>query len=118
MDLPSAYDMRRMASGERRPIHNAAFDHALSKASKLIKEAARQRHASLAYELPEFVMGCPTFKVQDCVDYVVAAMRCKGFDVKQIGDKVIVVSWEFRSDARSDAPQNISVPSSFRDLKL
>lgn len=94
MDLPSANDMRRVASGARRASHNPAFDYALRKLGGVVKEAARQRHLSVAYELPEFVHGCPSFKVADCMEYVTAVMEGKGYDVNKLGEKVLVVSWE------------------------
>lgn len=91
--LPSASDMRRITVEGKRRAHNPAFDFALRKVACLVREAARQRHFSVAYEAPEFVHGCPAFRVQDCVGYLRCCLEARGFEVQLCGAKVLIVSW-------------------------
>jgi len=118
MDLPSANDMRRVSSGARRIAHNAAFDHSLRKVSNIIKEAARQRHSSVAYEIPEFVIGCPSFKVADCMRYVLNTLHAKGFEAAAIGEKVIFVSWVTPTAKRLPSVDETRAMDDFKALKL
>lgn len=92
--VPSASDMRRVAIDGKRISHNPAFDHALKKASALVLAAAKQHYMSVAYELPEFVHGCPAFKVAACAEYVSNVLAIRGFDVALMGFKVLLISWE------------------------
>ena len=73
MSVPSANDMRRLAIEGKRAVHNPAFDYALKKVSNHVIEASKQRYMSVMCELPEFVFGCPAFKVQACAKY---ASKC------------------------------------------
>jgi hypothetical protein len=91
--------MRRVAIDGKRTSHNPAFDHALKKAAALVQAAAKQRHLSVAYELPEFVHGCPAFKVSACAEYVSNALSLRGFDVQMLGLKVLIISWDEKKQA-------------------
>lgn len=107
--VPSANDMRRVAIDGKKSSHNPAFDYALKKASALVQAAAKQRHMSVAYELPEFVHGCPAFKVSACAEHVSKILTLRGFDVRlvetvgqhdtKMKTKVIVISWEEKKQA-------------------
>ena len=92
--IPSANDMRRVVTDGKRASHNPAFDYALKKAAALVQAAAKQQHMSVAYELPEFVHGCPAFKVAACAEYVSNVLSLRGFDVQLLGFKVLIISWE------------------------
>ena len=85
--------MRRLAIEGKRAVHNPAFDYALKKVSNHVIEASKQRYMSVMCELPEFVFGCPAFKVQACAKYVTEVLTLRGFQVQLVGEKVVLVSW-------------------------
>lgn len=97
MDVPSASDMRRVASSCRSAARNPAFDHILRRAANTVKQAAQQRFASVAIEIPAFVHGCPIFKVDAAAEYLARVLAAKGFEVSMCASSTMVVRWGERA---------------------
>ena len=93
MSIPSASDMRRVSQGGARPSHNPAFDTILLKAAKIVREAAKQGHSSVAYSIPDYVQGFPVYKMRVCRDYLSSVFATKGYVVEHCAQSVVAISW-------------------------
>jgi len=101
MSIPSASDMRRVSEGGRAPAHNPAFDAILVKAAKIVREAAKQGHSSVAYRIPEYVQGFPVYKMIVCRDYLCSVFETKGYSVEHCAPSVVAISWASQRTASS-----------------
>jgi len=95
--------MRRVTDGERARTHNPAFDYVVKKAIKVVRDAAKQKHSSVAYCVPDYVQGFPIYSKDACMRYVVSLFERKGYDVRRATEDIIVVRWE-------DDPSSAGVP--------
>lgn len=92
--IPSASDMRRVVEGQKVRQYNPAFDYILGKASKTVKDAARQKHSSVAYIIPDYVQGYPIYTSEACAAYVTNVFENKGYSVSLVGEQTLVIRWE------------------------
>ena len=103
--IPSANDMRRVAENPRGRTHNPAFDQVLTKAAKVVREAAKQGYGSVAYKIPDYVQGYPVYKIQACAEYMLRVFESKGFSVSQEAVNLVVVRWGEHETATHGVPQ-------------
>lgn len=111
--IPSASDMRRVSDGCRMRVHNPAFDHILSKAAKVVRDAAKQKFTSVAYRIPDYVQGFPIYKMDACAEYVANVFASKGYDVERPSEEIVVLRWE--AEVRYGVPTTAGAPDDSGD---
>jgi hypothetical protein len=78
---------------------------------RYILKCAEHEHTSCIYEVPEVVLGLPTYNLTDCVRFVQQQLERRGFKVSYIFPRTLIISWEQPSnDVLPPQPQHVSVP--------
>ena len=116
--IPSAHDMRRVSDHTRRCAHNPAFDHVLSKAANVVREAAKRKFGSVAYKIPDYVQGYPVYRFSACFDYLAEVFEAKGFEVRSEAGNVIVLIWAAPDPPARAAPMDGPDGDAFSRLVL
>lgn len=75
---------------------------------RYILKCAEHEHTSCIYEVPEVVLGLPTYNLTDCVRFVQQQLERRGFRVSYIFPRTLIISWE--QPAHNAQPHNVSIP--------
>jgi hypothetical protein len=81
---------------EKKQRKTEAFDKVLSICNKRITAAAEEQKMRTFIIVPEFVVGYPIFNMNECLEYIVQALKKNGFLVKYYFPKMLYVSWDFQ----------------------
>jgi hypothetical protein len=46
------------------------------------------------FEVPEFIIGKPVYKLNDCIKFIIISLSNRGFSIKYFFPRVLYVSWE------------------------
>jgi hypothetical protein len=72
------------------------FDKIIEKCHEKIKNTALLGGMNIFFEVPFIVIGSPLYKIDECITYVVDALRNNGLFVQILSkpnDNIIYVSW-------------------------
>lgn len=47
------------------------------------------------YKVDKLIFGCPEYDCGECVDYIVTELRSMDFDILQITEDIIYISWKY-----------------------
>ena len=75
---------------------NSIFDEIISKCHNKIKRIANEGGLNLFYLIPHVIIGKPLYKIEDCKDYVIAALKKNGLYVRLFtppNQYMIYISW-------------------------
>jgi len=80
---------------EKNKNKTIAFEHILSQCFTRIKKQATMfpTNTFCFYDVPEFILGYPLYKMEDCIKYLMAHIENNGFNVKYIFPRVLIISW-------------------------
>lgn len=70
------------------------FKIIMNKCFTKMKLALEKGYYGIYYEVPEFIIGRPVYKLEDCVKYVLYGLKLKGFCLKYYHPHVIYISWD------------------------
>lgn len=93
ISLNELYSMRR----KRQTSRNVCFDHIVDLCHRRIRTIASYGGLNAFYEIPGLIVGYPLFNIQDCMGYVIAALRRTGFLVQILPPPhiaVLYISWD------------------------
>lgn len=81
---------------EREETRIAVYDTILERVHKRIRHVAAQDGGTTfsMYVLPEFMIGQPLFKADQCRSFVITSLVKNGFRVKYIHPNLLFISWE------------------------
>jgi hypothetical protein len=93
----------------RTKVQQVVFDTFLKRIAERIKYTSQTRPdvTWVTYQVPEFVLGRPMYNVRTAVNYVMSECQKKGFDVEELGNNVLFISWAPRAsvdDPRRSLP--------------
>jgi hypothetical protein len=50
------------------------------------------------FDVPDFMLGYPLYKLEDCLKYVIGKIMSNGYNVKYIFPRVLCISWNNDTD--------------------
>lgn len=77
----------------RQETRQDVFAKVLEKCYMKIERVAAADRLFLFYEVPMFVLGCPLFRIEDCIDFMKGNLEKNGFLVKYYFPNIVYISW-------------------------
>jgi hypothetical protein len=98
---------------EKNKNKTVAFEHILSQCFTRIKKQASMfpTNTFCFYDVPEFILGYPLYKMEDCIKYLMAHIENNGFNVKYIFPRVLIISWSPLPSIEYQPPKMVQKPS-------
>ena len=87
----------------RREAFNVILETCYKRIQKCI-QVTRNAYSCFC-EVPEFLIGYPLYELNECLQYCIDMMTAKGFAVKYIFPRVLLVSWLPPKQAALPAPK-------------
>lgn len=79
---------------EKQSKHNDTFEHILHKCRCKMELGLSKGHGGIYFEVPEFLIGKPVYKLNDCIKFIIISLSNRGFSIKYFFPRVLYVSWE------------------------
>jgi len=98
---------------EKKQRRYEIFERVLSICNSRIKIAAEQEHLRTFLVIPDFIIGKPSFNLNEGLEYIIQALKKNGFLVKYYFPKMLYVSWDFdeiKQEKKPLAPIQIEKP--------
>ena len=92
---------------EKKQKKNEAFEKILGMCHKRIKAAAEMQKLQTFIVVPEFVVGYPIFNMNECLDFIIHALKKNGFLLRYYFPKILYVSWDL-DEIETDKKKPIS----------
>jgi hypothetical protein len=101
---------------EKKQRKHEAFEKVLNICHRRIKTSAEYERLKTIIVVPEFIVGYPIFNMNECLEFVIHALKKNGFLVKYFFPKILYVSWDFEEidieKKQITAPVTIMQPKS------
>jgi len=118
INLHELYGMQKKKTQNR----TVCFDHIIELCHRRIRTIASYSGQNTFYEIPGIVIGYPLYDINECIHYVISALRQNGFLVQilpppHIG--VVYISWDPR-ELRAQYEHNhlaIEAPGAPKDTR-
>lgn len=75
---------------------HSIFDKIIEKCHDKIKKSALIGGMNIFFEVPYYIYGAPLYKIEDCLNYIVNALRNNGLFVQilsQPNNNILYISW-------------------------
>jgi len=69
------------------------FDKILKNIEKKILRQSKVNLYYAWYEIPEFLLGSPSYSYNECVEYNVKKLKNNGFDVESFKPNILLIKW-------------------------
>ena len=97
--MPPQINLQELYNVQKKKKENriVCFDHIIEMCHRRIRNVASYAGQNTFYEIPGIVIGYPLYRLSECVDYVVNALRNNGFLVQILPHPhvgVIYISWD------------------------
>tara|TARA_B110000858_G_C17646373_1_gene400587 strand:+ start:217 stop:543 length:327 start_codon:yes stop_codon:yes gene_type:complete len=92
ISLNTLYEMKNKKDKRK----NFIFDEIIEKCHNKIKRIANEGGLNLFYEIPRVIIGKPLYKIDECKDYVITALKKNGLYVRPFtppNQYTIYISW-------------------------
>jgi len=76
---------------------HAIFDKIIEKCHMKIKKSALIGGMNIFFEVPYYIYGTPLYKIEDCINYIVTALRNNGLFVQILSEpnnNILYISWK------------------------
>ena len=80
----------------RKERRNKSFDAVLEKCHEKIKKACKSELYRTLYDVPDFLLGYPIYKLNECILYIYKYLQQDGFIVKYFFPKTLYISWDLK----------------------
>lgn len=111
----SLSELYSLKSKKDKVKHNT-FNIIIQKIHNKIKMTASQGGMNIFYEIPYLLIGYPLYNINDCIEYILEALKKNGFLVQTLphpNNNTIYISWK-----PSDVPNKKQLTSSsFENIK-
>tara|TARA_B100000787_G_scaffold155976_1_gene131802 strand:- start:583 stop:1005 length:423 start_codon:yes stop_codon:yes gene_type:complete len=77
------------------------FDDILVQIHNKMKIHSKNKWFYCTYQIPEFLIGKPLYKVNDLIKYLIDSLKRDKFDVMYIHPNFLFISWENKKNKRS-----------------
>lgn len=119
MSLIPATDIQK-ADQARKKIKKDTYAKILELISKKVTVAAQMGNTNIIFEIPQFVMGFPTFHRGSAGNYIERQLKNGGYKVRRLSDTAMIIDWKKeRHEKETDEPRysdDMGIPS-FINLK-
>jgi hypothetical protein len=96
---------------QKRKNRTVCFDRVLELCHRRIKTVSSYGGQNTFYEIPGFIVGYPLYNINECMEYIVDALRKNGFLCQILPPPhkaVIYLSWDKNDIKRKPAPPQIT----------
>lgn len=83
-------------------LHVPTFECVLEKCSVKMKRALEKGMTNVDFDVPEFILGKPVFKLNDCIQFVMFNLIKKGFRVQYTFPHTLHISWNIVDDRKKN----------------
>ncbi len=108
--MPPQINFNELYSMQKRKLVNRrkCFDHIIELCHRRIRTVSSYCGQNTFYEIPGFIVGFPLYNINECIEYIVEALRKNGFLIQMVPTNigVIYISW----DPRELRPQKALPP--------
>ena len=99
--MPPQINLQELYSMQKNKIKNRSkcFDYIIELCHRRIRNVASYCGQNTFYEIPGFIVGYPLYNLQECITYVVDALRKNGFLIQILPPPnvgVMYISWDPR----------------------
>ena len=78
---------------ERENIKYKTFNKIYEKIEKKIILASSSNFFYVWYEIPEFFIGFPLYKLSECKTYIIKKLTNNGFEIEEFNSNIILIKW-------------------------
>jgi hypothetical protein len=78
---------------ERDTIKFKTFGKIYNKIEKKIMLASSINLYYIWYEIPEFIIGCPLYNLEECKKFIIKQIKENGFTVEEFNENIILITW-------------------------
>ena len=78
---------------EREQKKFITFEKVYSNIEKKIVKASATNFYYVWYEIPQYIIGCPLYNYNECLEYNIKRLESNGFKTEIHGPTIILVSW-------------------------
>ena len=71
----------------------SCFKHILELVNNKILLISKTEARKTYYEIPLFVIGYPTYEINEAKDYIVGKLKKKGFEVLFLNPNILLINW-------------------------
>ncbi len=74
-----------------------SFDLIIEKCHLKIKNTALNGGMNIFFEVPFFLLGKPLYKINECIDYIISALKNNGLFVQLLpppNNNILYISWK------------------------
>ena len=93
----SDVDELRLQSKKKKEHRIKCYKKIIEMCLNKINLVAKTQIEKTWYEIPSFVLGYASFKIEDCAKYVRKKLEKKGFKVKLVTDNLLFIDWSLDS---------------------
>jgi hypothetical protein len=74
---------------------NESFEVILDNCFKQIKKRVElfPNENVMFFDVPDFMLGYPLYKLEDCLHYIIAKLKDNGYKVQYIFPRILCISW-------------------------
>lgn len=87
-----------------------SFDAVLERCHLKIRNASNNEMYRVYYDVPDFLLGYPIYKLNDCILYIFNHLTQDGFVVKYLFPKTLYISWDI-AEINNFQQMQLNVPS-------
>jgi hypothetical protein len=78
---------------ERENIKYKTFSKIYNKIIKKITLASSCNYYYIWYEIPNFIMGCPLYNINECKTVIIDKLKHNEFDIEEYEPNILLVKW-------------------------
>ena len=78
---------------EREEIKIQTFKKVYKTIEKKIVLASSSNYYYVWYEVPEFILGLPTYKLKDCIVYIQQKLKENNFETDLYSPNILLIKW-------------------------
>jgi len=103
------------AINRKKESRTLSFDAVLERCHMKVRNASKNELYRIYFDVPDFLLGYPIYKLNDCIMYIFNHLSQDGFVVKYLFPKTLYISWDIEEinnfqRVQLNAPPNLTVP--------
>lgn len=97
-------DIHRSMNQQKEKL-SECFDKVLERCHKRIIASSKQKLMTCFFEVPDYMFGYPLYDLNECITYVIDALKSNGFLAVYFFPRYVYVSWDLAEIERSKQQQ-------------
>lgn len=78
----------------REDIRKKTYKKILERIFNKIKLTSSTNLKGCWYQVPEFLLGLPIYKLDECKKYLIRKLKKNGFKITELENNIIYISWD------------------------